>query len=178
MHTTEPAISATSRRQSIAPLHGLTARAVLIGLVLIPLNILFMLYGYIWGQSRPATVSLIFNVVISLLLVRLVSACLGRLWPRLRLSPAELVIIYAMLTLAASVAGLDQVQTMVPVVAHPFWHATPENRWEELFLGQIPRWLTVDDHSALWAYFDSNMPLFSTPYWRPWLRVALVWSGF
>jgi len=151
---------------------------VLIGLALIPVNVLFILYGYIWGESRPATVSLIFNVVLSLTIVSLVSSALGRLWPRLRLSPAELVIIYAMLTLSSAVAGLDQVQTMVPVVAHPFWHATAENKWEDLFLRNIPPWLTVEDHSALWAYFDSNLPLFATPYWRPWVRVALVWSGF
>jgi hypothetical protein len=150
----------------------------MIGLALIPFNVLFMLHGYIWGQSRPATVSLIFNVVISLLVVRLVSDVLARLSPRLKVSPTELVVIYAMLTLSASVAGLDQVQTMVPVVAHPFWHATPENRWEDLFLNRVPRWITVDDHSALWAYFESNMPLFSTPHWRPWVRVALVWSAF
>lgn len=168
----------TRNSATVTPLSGLTARALVLGLVLIPPNILFMLHGYIWGQSRPATVSLIFNVVISLLLVWLVSHALGRFWPRLRLTPAELVVIYAMLTLASSVAGLDQVQTMVPVVAHPFWHATPENRWEELFLREVPRWVTVDDHSALWAYFDSHLPLFATPYWRPWVRVALVWSGF
>ena len=44
---------------------GFTGRAVAIALVLIPINILFMLRGLIWGESRPATVSLIFNVVLS-----------------------------------------------------------------------------------------------------------------
>ncbi|MBC7288823.1 MAG: hypothetical protein H5T86_12465 [Armatimonadetes bacterium] len=159
------------------PLAGFTPRAVLIGLALMPVNILFMLYGYIWGQSRPATVSLIFNVVISVLAVSVLSQVLGRLWKQFRLSPAELAIVYTMLTITGAVSGLDQVQTAVPVVAHPFWHATPENRWEELFLKTIPRWLTVDDPSALWAYFDSGMPLFATAYWKPWLRVSLVWSG-
>ncbi len=167
----------TQRASHYNPFAGFTARAVVVGLLLIPANILFMLYGYIWGESRPATVSLIFNVVISILVVTALSRLLGRLSRRLALSPAELVVIYTMLTITGAVAGLDQVQTAVPVVAHPFWHATPENRWEELFLKDVPRWLTVDDPSALWAYFDSGLPLFATPYWRPWVRVALVWSG-
>jgi hypothetical protein len=160
------------------PWQGFTARAVLIALALIPVNIVFMLRGLMWGESRPATVSLIFNVVVSLALVTLASRLLARLWPRLRLSPAELAVVYSMLTIAGSVTGLDQVQTMVPVVAHPFWAATPENRWEELFLKETPRWVTVDDPRALWAYFDSHLPLFATPYWGPWVRVAAVWGSF
>jgi hypothetical protein len=159
-----------------SPWAGFTPRVVVLALTLIPLNIAFMLHGYIWGESRPATVSLIFNGVMSVLVVAAVSRALGRVWQRCLLSSAELTVLYAMLTLAAAVSGLDQVQTTVPVVAHPFWHATPENRWEELFLRQIPRWLTVDDPAALAAYFNGGLPLFATPHWRPWVRVALWWS--
>ena len=55
-----------------------TVRSVVLGLALIPFNAWFNLYGYIWGESRPATVSLIFNVVLSVLLVTLVTRALGR----------------------------------------------------------------------------------------------------
>jgi hypothetical protein len=168
----------SARGQAARAWSGFTARAVAIALVLIPVNILFMLRGLIWGESRPATVSLIFNVVLSLVIVSLLARLAGRISPRLRLAPAELGVIYAMLTLTGSVSGLDQVQTMMPVVAHPFYAATPENKWGDLFLKEIPRWVTVDDPHALWAYFDSNLPLFATPYWRPWIRVAAVWSLF
>jgi len=66
----------------------------------------------------------------------------------------------------------------VPVVAYPYWHATPENNWEDLFLREMPSWLTVTDPDALWAYYDSHGPLLMTDYWRPWVRPALLWSGF
>lgn len=101
-----------------------------------------------------------------------------RVLPRWALRQGELLVIYSMLAIASAICGLDQLQTLVPVVAHPFWHATPENHWQTLFLDKIPPWLTVTDEHALWAYFDSNQPLFATPYWKPWVVPAAWWASF
>jgi hypothetical protein len=155
-----------------------TARAVVIGLLLIPPQVLFILHGLIWGESRPTTVSLIFNVIVTLLVVCLVNNLVRKFAPARALSHPELATIYAMLTMASSVVGLDQIQTLVPVVAHPFYGATPENGWEQLFLKYVPKHLTVSDHQALWAYFDGHQGLFDSPYWRPWVQPALWWAGF
>jgi hypothetical protein len=160
------------------PMRAVTLRAVIVALLLIPPNAAFVLHGYIWGQSRPATVSLFFNVIGTLLLLVLLNALLRRLSPRRALRQGELLTIYAMLSVATAVCGLDQIQTMIPVVAHPFWHATPENDWENLFLQEMPEWLTVTDRDGLWAYYDSHAPLLATPYWRAWVRPAALWSGF
>ncbi|MGD9496359.1 MAG: DUF6785 family protein [Armatimonadota bacterium] len=149
-----------------------------LGLVLLVPNVAFILHGYIWRQSRPTTVSLFFNVVVTLLLVVAINATLRRLRPAWALSRGEVVTIYAMLSVGSAVVGLDQLQTLVPVVAYPVWHATPENDWEALFLQDMPSWLTVTDPDALWAYYDSRGPLLATDYWRPWLTPALIWSGF
>lgn len=169
--------TANQSREPAAP-RPVTARAIVLGALLIPPNVLFVIHGLFWGQSRPTTVSLIFNVVISLLLVTLANHLIRRANPRWALSQGELLVIYGMLSVASATAGLDQVQTMMEVVAHPIWGATPENKWEELFLEQMPAWVTVTDERALDAYFDSRLPLFATPYWRPWVPVALVWAGF
>ena len=180
-----PAIASAIPAQSTAPGPQqrpdplpVSLRAVVIGLLLIPFNAWFILYGYVWGQSRPTTVSLYFNVIITLLIVCALNAVLGRISRRLALNQSELLVIYAMLAVASAVCGLDQIQTMLPVVAHPFWHATPENHWQQLFLEKIPPWLTVTDDRALRAYYEFNQPLFSTPYWRQWLVPMAWWSGF
>ena len=170
-----PKSAASSRPRETLPV---TWRAVIVGLVLIPPNVWFVIHGLFWGQSRPTTVSLIFNVIATLFLLVLLNGLLRRMRPRWALSRGELLVIYAMLSVASAVCGLDQIQTMVEVVAHPIWGATPENRWEDLFLGQMPGWVTVTDEAALRAYFDSRMPMLATPDWRPWLPVALVWAGF
>jgi len=167
---------ASQQRPAPSPV---SVRAVIIGLVLIYPNAWFILWGYVWGpQSRPTTVSLYFNVIITMLLLCGLNAVLSRISKRLTLSQGEMLVIYAMLAIASAVCGLDQIQTMLPVVAHPFWHATPENHWEQLFLQHIPGWLTVTDERALYGYFELNQPLFSTPYWRQWLVPAAWWSGF
>ena len=160
------------------PVHPVTWRAIVLGLLLIPPNAWFVVHGLFWGQSRPTTVSLIFNVIATLFLVGLVNGLVRRIRPQLALSQGELVVIYGMLSIASATCGLDQIQTMMEVIAHPFWGATPENKWDELFLKQMPLWLTVTDTNALEAYFDSRMPMFATLSWRPWLPVALVWSAF
>ncbi len=162
----------------VQPPRAVTWRAVVIGLLLIPPNAAFVMHGYIWGESRPATVSLFFNVVATLLVVVALNALLRRISARWALRQGELLTVYAMLSVATAVCGLDQLQTMVPVVAHPFWHATPENDWENLFLQDMPEWLTVTDPDALWAYYDSHEPLLATPYWRPWVKPAALWSAF
>lgn len=160
------------------PPRPVTGRAVLLGLLLLVPNVVFILYGYIWQQSRPTTVSLFFNVIVTLLMVVAINALVHHLRPCRALTRGELLTIYAMLSVGSAVVGLDQLQTLVPVVAYPVWHATPENGWETLFIEDMPAWLTVTDPDALWAYYDSRAPLLATDYWRPWVRPALVWSGF
>ncbi len=168
--------TATLRRRP--PPRPVSWRAVLIGLVLIPPNAWFVVHGLFWGQSRPTTVSLVFNVVTTLFLLCLANSALRRARPRWALSHGELIVIYGMLSVASATCGLDQIQTMVEVVAHPIWGATPENKWEDLFLKQMPQWVTVTDQETLEAYFDSRMPMLASAHWRPWMPVALVWAGF
>ncbi len=150
----------------------------MLGLLLVVPNVAFVVLGYIRHQSRPTTVSLIFNAVVTLLIVIAVNALVRRLRPVWALERGELLTIYSMVAVGSAVVGLDQLQTMLPVVAYPVWYATPENDWESLFVREMPSWLTVTDPDALWAYYDSRGPLFATPYWRPWVRPALLWSAF
>jgi hypothetical protein len=155
-----------------------STRAVVIGLLLIPPNCWFVLEGYFFGNSRPTTVSLIFSVVVSLLVLGLINRVLVRRWPGKALQPGEMVTIYAMLTVSSALVGLDQVQTMMPVVAYPHQFATEENRWEQLFLRDTPRWLSPTDPETLEAYYDSRQTMFATGAWRGWLKPAGAWMVF
>ena len=164
--------------QAQGPPRAVTWRAVLLGLLLLLPNVGFILLGYIRHQSRPTTVSLIFTAIITLFVVVALNALVRRLKPRWALRFGELITIYVMLSVGSALVGLDQLQTMLPVVAYPHWYATPENDWQSLFLEEMPSWLTVTDPDALWAYYDSRGPLLTTSYWRPWVRPALLWAGF
>ncbi len=158
---------------------GVTWRALIIAAALTPLNCAFILYGYLSGQSRPTTVSLFFNVVVTLLIVRAVNGLVARWRPRRALSHGELVTIYAVLAVASALCGLDQIQCLLPVVSYPYHYATAENRYEQLFLHDIKPWLAPSDTAALDAYHEGRVPLWRlTSMWRLWLAPAVAWGGF
>ena len=161
-----------------AATQSVTARAVLIGILLVPPNCWFVLHGYFFGNSRPTTVSLFFNVVVTLLALGLLNQLLSQRFPGRELKPGELVTIYAMLSLSSALCGLDQIQTMMPVVAYPHYHATEENKWQQLFLKDMPAWLSVSDPETLDAYYDSRQPMLASSAWRGWLKPAAAWSAF
>ena len=121
---------------------GATWRAVILGLLLIVPQAYFSLHGFTWGQSHPATVSLYFNVVVTLFLLALLNMLLRRFVPRLELGRGELVVIYGMLAVVTALYGHDQLHNMVPVVAHPCGMPLRDD-WEQLFVNEIPEWLTV-----------------------------------
>jgi len=81
-------------------------RAVLLGLVLIPPNILWLhSMELVWGTGNPSRLALFFNAAFILLLLALPNLVLRKYWPRWVLRPAELAIIYAMLCLATAIGG-------------------------------------------------------------------------
>ncbi len=157
---------------------AISGRAIVLGLVLIPINALWIEYGLLWRQSRPTTVSLYFNVIFTLLLVVAANALLQRFASKWALRPAELVTVYAMCSLGSSVAGLDQVQVMVPVIAYPHYAATPENKFEDLFLPQVPPWMVVTDLKPLERYFNGGESLYARDNWRAWLKPGGIAVGF
>ena len=157
---------------------AVTWRAVLVGAVLIPVNTLWDSYTVIWRQSHPATVSLFYNVVFTLLVLNALNLLLRRWVPRLALTSGELVVIYAMVSISTAICGLDLMQVLIPVMAHPFYYATPENRWEDLFLRGMPSWLAVSDMPSLERLQDGDSTLFARANMLAWWRPMLAWGGF
>ncbi|MBN1458044.1 MAG: hypothetical protein JXA57_00815 [Armatimonadetes bacterium] len=154
-------------------------RGVLIGVLLLPVNAVWVLqmehitaYGPI-----PSTISLFFNVIFILFFLVLANMALRRLSPRLALTRAELIIIYVMLATSTSLAGLDGMQVLLPVMTHGFWFATPENQWDQM-LRSAPPWLVVSDHEILYGYYNGSTTLYQWKIVQAWLDPVLAWTGF
>jgi hypothetical protein len=156
----------------------ISLRAVLLGLVLIPVQAWFCTWTQIIWQSHPGTVSLYFNAVVTLLVLVAANFVLRRVAPKVALSAGELGVIYVMQALCTALFDHDQLHNLVPLVAAPVWNATPDNKWGDLFGQFLKPWFTPTDQHVLWAYFDSRMPILQTPYWRGWVAPALMWSLF
>jgi hypothetical protein len=154
-------------------------RGLLVGLILLPLNALWVLYMEHIGAHGPipSTISLFFNVVFIFFFLALANGVIRRARPRAALNQGELIMVYVMLTIGTSLAGLDGMQVLIPVMTHGFWFANPQNRWDEMLAG-IPRWLVVADKQILYGYYNGSSTFYQWPTLHAWLGPALWWTGF
>jgi len=152
-------------------------RGFLIGGALLPVNALWVLYmEHIAAHGPiPSTISLFFNVVFILFFLALANLLIRRLRPRWALSRGELILIYVMLTTSTSLAGLDGMQVLLPVMTHGFWFATPENHWDRM-LRDAPLSLVVSDQDALYGYYNGSSTLYQHSVIQAWLTPVLYWT--
>jgi len=154
---------------------GATWRALLIGLLLIPLNVHWLtksIYGY------PTTASLYFNVIFCLFILTVVNMGVAKLKPRSALKQGELITVYVMLSIASSLAGLDMLRVLIPLIPHAFWYASPENEWAALFHHHVPDWIAIKDTNFLAAYYEGGTTLYLREHVLGWITPAMIWSGF
>ncbi|MCE5238535.1 hypothetical protein LLH23_08590 [bacterium] len=166
---------------ALAPPHarGVTGRAVALGLVSIVAVILLihwaeLILGSSRGHSAMANTSIPLGAFASLMLLVSVNSLVGRCRRRWQLSSGELVVVYAMTTVATVLASSGAIHFLVPAMAAPLGFASPENRWETLFFQYIPRWIGPDDPRLLRHFFEGGVPV---PVGL-WFRPVTIWSGF
>ncbi len=156
-----------------------TLRAIGLGCILIPFNSYWMLYlEYVWDTNRPTSLSLLFNVLFTLIALMALNEPIRRLRPKSAFTQTELLTIYAMLCQASVFAGRDMLQVLVPLMGNGFWYATVENEWAQLFHRDLPSWLVVSDRAILRGFYEGGSTFYLAPQIRAWLRPVLVWVGF
>lgn len=102
-------------------------------------------------------------------------------WPlnwlrrQLALTPRELVMIWSMLVLAIGVASIDIAQKMPPMIAGTLYYASPENKYQDLFLPDIKPWLAPSDLPAVRGLFEASA---GPVPWGTWLPPLAAWGGF
>jgi len=161
---------------------SVTWRAVLIGIILIPLNSYWIIQmESVYYSAHSTLFSLFFNVVFTLLILMLLNVLLKKLSSRLVIKQGELLIIYIMLSQASALAGHSMMQLLPPIIAAPYGLATPENEWQDLFGRYIPKWLAVSDEGALNDYIKGAKgasTLYTIRHIKAWLLPVIFWSIF
>ncbi len=180
----KPDLPATPEETAGKPRRAVSARAILVALILTPINSLWIVHSEVVQYAgHPTTVSLFFNVIFCLAVLVGINALLKHYAPRFCFSQGELLTIYILLSLSTAMVGHDMYQVLISVIANPAWFAqlNPENRWGELFLKDLPSWLIITDTSILKDYFQGTNRwngFYRAPYVLGWVRPALVWTGF
>ncbi|UCH34056.1 MAG: hypothetical protein JSV65_16095 [Armatimonadota bacterium] len=158
---------------------GITARAVIIGLLLAPLNCYWVQQmEIVWYSAQPTTIALYFNVIFTLLVMLVLNWVVRKLRPAWALEHSEFLVVYVILAIASSLAGHDQIEILVPAMGWSAWYATPENRWEELFSRFLPDYLVVKDERVLTGFFEGHSSLYTRSHLLGWAVPFAVWSGF
>ena len=160
------------------PAHGLTARAVLVGVAsvavlswAIPYSDLFLQGTWISSCHLPVGAFLFF--FLQLLFFR---TFVGWVKPRAGLSRAELLHIYVMMLVASGVPSFGLTAYLFPTLAGMRYFASPENKWAETFYSYVPSWLVPQSESVTRSFFEGLQHGEPLP-WREWVVPTAVWTA-
>lgn len=92
------------------------------------------------------------------------------------LSRPELLVVYTMLIVCASISTMGLGAQLLPTMCAPFQYATPENRWEEAIQPYAPKWLTPDPE-AIRGFFVGLEKGERIP-WGAWIGPLAGWLIF
>lgn len=154
-------------------------RAFIVALLIIPFdNYWVIITEKVYKGPYPTIISLFANCIFILAILLLVNLALGKISRKLTFSAAELLLIYTMIAIGASLAGHDMIPCLCQFLGHPWRFATPENHWLTTFVPFLPKMLSVTDTTVLRPLYEGNSSLYDHGYWRYWVRPVALWSAF
>ena len=158
--------------------HVVSNRAIILGLLLIPVNCYWMAVMEIQYNSLDTTcVSIFFHVIFLITVLTGLNALVRLRFPRLALSQPELLIVYIMLSIASAIMGRDSLENLLPTLGHVFWFANSTNRFSR-FWPYIPKWLAPHNLDALKGYYVGNSTLYTKEHLQAWAMPVMFWVGF
>ena len=154
--------------------YKVSLRALLLGLMLIIANS----YAVLMMRVSPTFAVPFFNVILLLFVLTCVNSLWRQFRPQSALRPGELLVVYIMLSCSTALTSNHLLKELIPIIGHPFWFATSENEWRELFFRHIPEWLTIDDKHILDGYYEGDSNFHTIPHIKAWLKPTLYWTVF
>ena len=155
-----------------------TARSLILGVALIPLNCYWMAVMEIQWNSVDATcVSLFFHVIFLVFILAILNKLLIAKLPKLALSPAEMLVVYIMLSIASAIMGRDSMENLLPLLGHPFQFADQTNSYAK-FWQYIPSWLGQHDKTVLQGYYLGHTSFYDWLIMKAWLPIIGAWTMF
>jgi len=159
--------------------HSVTLRSVIVGLffavflcLITPYNDYYIRGTFVSGNHFP-----IGSFFLYILLTLIGFIGLGRWKPKWAFKPSEMVTVWCMMIVAAGIPSAGFIRYHLFMLVSPFYYASPENEWADLFHKHLPEWFVVRDPKAV-RYFYEGLPAGEPVPWRAWLKPALVWSSY
>jgi len=114
-------------------------------------------------------------VMLFFILVAMINPVVKRIKWKWGLSSSELVLIYTMMIVASAIPTWGLVTNMFHILTRPFYAASPENKWDELFLHRIPGWVAPRDEQVSRWFYD-GLPAGESIPWGAWVIPICWWT--
>ena len=176
-----PTVSETRQEaRPVSPASRVRARALAIGVLLIPVNAFWVIMmERVLHGPYPTVVSIFVNTLFILTILIAINSIMKRLNPRwCFLTTAEMLVIYTMLTISSALAGHDMMPTLIAQIGWPTWRLNQGYEIYNTFMPALPKWLSVTDLNVLTPLYKGDASLYAHGYWRAWLVPALYLSSF
>ena len=169
----------TTQKRAATPTTGATWRALSMGLLCSAVVGGGAQFGEIYLRSSRmsddfSTGGALFVFFFLVFMVNVVLKLLGR---SMAFTPAELILIYAMMMTSCAVTGMGLTHYQIPLMATLPYFSTPENNWMATVAPYVREWMVVDDPLAC-KYFFEGLPKGAQIPWGAWLRPLAFWSIF
>lgn len=151
---------------------GITPRALIIGFLAIIPGVFWGVYGDVVSQTDLTSTSLMMPPIIILTALLIINSGLRRIRPSWALVKAELITIYAMLTVSVILSGMGMLQFLCTTIGAVPHFANADNQWQS-YLNYVPHTIMP----KLWAidgFYKGGRPI----PWDAWKMPIIYWSGF
>ena len=156
-----------------------TAKGFFVGAILSVLvsmaapYVVFVLQASAMGinSSSPGAIFFFF------ILVFVVNVILGLVKRGLSLGRGDLVLVYAMLTMAVTAPTYNFLNYLIAMVTGPYYLATPENEFAQVYQPYIAEWMVPQDEAAIVGLFE-GLPQGAPIPWGAWAEPLSYWFAF
>ena len=165
-----------SETQDAAKNSKITARSIVLGLVTAAAIALYgnagemvLHVGSLVKSNFPVSLILFFTIWICINII------IAHVAPRAVLSTTELMVIFAMTWIAGMMPGVGWMGYLIGYLPAPHFFATPENRWGELFLDELPTWAFTDPAPGIIDRFYFGLRKGEFIPWEAWAMPVGWW---
>lgn len=155
---------------------GITARSVVLGLLTAAASAYYGIAGSMVLHVGSLVKS---NFPVSLILVFVIwvviNIVIARVAPGSVLSRTEMMVIFAMAWIAGMMPGVGWTGYMTGALPAPHFFATPENRWADLFLDELPHWAFPEPVPEIVDRFYFGLRKGESVPWSGWLAPVGWW---
>ena len=166
----------TSELEPQANREGITTRSVWLGAVSAAITAYYGQSGEMAFHVGSLVKS---NFPVALILWFTIWVCINivvaTIAPRASLSSTEMMVIFGMTWVAAMMPGVGWMGYLMGSLPAPHFFTTPENRWAELFLDELPAWAYPEPSPHIVDRFYFGLQKGESIPWAGWVLPVFWW---